>query len=136
MKVITIKQPFASLIIAGLKEYEFRTWKTNYRGPILIHAGKGIDKNAMKKYEQFHLEYLTGYILGIADLTDCIKIDEEAKTMLKKKKSIVYENQINNKEKNYYGFKLENIQTIEPIYINGQLGLWNYNDKIKIKTSL
>lgn len=136
MKVITIKQPFASLIIAGLKEYEFRTWKTNYRGPILIHAGKGIDKNAMKKYEQFHLEYPTGYILGIADLTDCIKIDEEAKTMLKKKKSIVYENQINNKENNYYGFKLENSQTIEPIYINGQLGLWNYNDKIKIKTSL
>lgn len=136
MKVITIKQPFASLIIAGLKEYEFRTWKTNYRGPILIHAGKGIDKNAMKKYEQFHLEYPTGYILGIADLTDCIKIDEEAKTMLKKKKSIVYENQINNKENNYYGFKLENIQTIEPIYINGQLGLWNYNDKIKIKKFL
>ena len=56
--------------------------------------------------------------------------------MLKKKKSIVYENQINNQENNYYGFKLENIQTIEPIYINGQLGLWNYNDKIKIKTSL
>ena len=132
MKVITIKQPFASLIIAGLKEYEFRTWKTNYRGPILIHAGKGIDKNAMKKYEQFHLEYPTGCILGIADLTDCIKIDEEAKTMLKQKKSIIYENQINN----HYGFKLENIQTIEPIYINGQLGLWNYNDKIKIKTSL
>ena len=136
MKVITIKQPFASLIIAGLKEYEFRTWKTNYRGPILIHAGKGIDKNAMKKYEQFHLEYPTGCILGIADLTDCIKIDEEAKTMLKQKKSIIYENQINNKENNHYGFKLENIKTIEPIYINGQLGLWNYNDKIKIKTSL
>ena len=89
-----------------------------------------------EKYEQFHLEYPTGCILGIADLTDCIKINEEAKTMLKKKKSIVYENQINNKENNYYGFKLENIQTIEPIYINGQLGLWNYNDKIKIKTSL
>ena len=104
--------------------------------PNTIHAGKGIDKNAMKKYEQFHLEYPTGCILGIADLTDCIKIDEEAKTMLKQKKSIIYENQINNKENNHYGFKLENIKTIEPIYINGQLGLWNYNDKIKIKTSL
>ena len=41
MKAITIKQPFASLIAAGLKEYEFRTWKTKYRGEILIHAGKG-----------------------------------------------------------------------------------------------
>ena len=49
MKAITIKQPFASLIAAGLKEYEFRTWKTKYRGEILIHAGKGVDKKAMKR---------------------------------------------------------------------------------------
>ena len=135
MKVITIKQPFASLIIAGLKEYEFRTWKTNYRGPILIHAGKKIDKEALKKYEQFYLEYPTGCILGKADLTDCIKINEEARTMLKGKKSIVYENAINNKEDNQYGLKLENIQIIEPIYIKGQLGLWNY-DKNDLKTKI
>lgn len=32
MKAITIKQPFASLIACGLKEYAFRTWKTSYRG--------------------------------------------------------------------------------------------------------
>ena len=44
MKAITIKQPFASLIAAGLKEYEFRTWKTKYRGEILIHAGKAVKK--------------------------------------------------------------------------------------------
>lgn len=39
MKVITIKQPWATLIAKGYKEYEFRTWKTKYRGDILIHAG-------------------------------------------------------------------------------------------------
>lgn len=55
MKAITIKQPFASLIAAGLKEYEFRTWKTKYRGEILIHAGKGVDKKAMKKFEHLNL---------------------------------------------------------------------------------
>ena len=48
MKVITIKQPWATLIAKGHKEYEFRTWKTKYRGEILLHAGKGIDKEAMK----------------------------------------------------------------------------------------
>ena len=57
MKAITIKQPFASLIAAGLKEYEFRTWKTNYRGELLIHAGKSIDSKAMKKFEKYDLEY-------------------------------------------------------------------------------
>ena len=42
MKVITIKQPWATLIAEGYKEYEFRTWNTKYRGELLIHAGKGI----------------------------------------------------------------------------------------------
>ena len=60
MKAITIKQPFASLIAAGIKEYEFRTWKTNYRGEILIHAGKSIDKDAMKKFDFLNLDYPTG----------------------------------------------------------------------------
>lgn len=50
MKVITIKQPWATLIAKGYKEYEFRTWRTKYRGDILIHAGKGIDKEALWDY--------------------------------------------------------------------------------------
>ena len=29
MKVLTLKQPWASLIVEGYKEYEFRSWKTN-----------------------------------------------------------------------------------------------------------
>ena len=60
MRVITLKQPWATLVAEGLKKYEFRSWKYNYRGEILIHAGKGIDKEAMKKFEHLkrreHLE--------------------------------------------------------------------------------
>ena len=44
MKVITLKQPWATLVAEGIKEYEFRSWKYNYRGEILIHAGAGVDK--------------------------------------------------------------------------------------------
>lgn len=39
MKVITIKEPFASLVADGIKKVETRSWKTNYRGEIYIHAG-------------------------------------------------------------------------------------------------
>ena len=77
MKVITIKQPFASLIAAGIKEYEFRTWKTKYRGEILIHAGKGIDKKAMKKFECYGLDYPSGAIIARVNLTDCVTVDDE-----------------------------------------------------------
>ena len=89
MKVLTIKQPFATLIIEGLKEYEFRTWKTKYRGELLIHAGKGVDKKAMEKFKHLNLKYPSGCIIGKVTLTDCIKIDDEARKMLKEKKSIV-----------------------------------------------
>lgn len=82
MKTLTIKQPYATLIVEGLKEYEFRTWKTNYRGEILIHTGKGIDKSAMKKYESLGLEYPRGCIIWKATITDCIKIDDNARKML------------------------------------------------------
>ena len=40
MKAITVIQPWASLLAEGAKLYETRSWKTNYRGEILIHAGK------------------------------------------------------------------------------------------------
>ena len=81
MKVLTIKQPFASLITEGYKEYEFRTWKTKYRGDILIHAGKTVDKKAMEKFKDYNLTYPTGCIIAKVNITDCIKIDEVAKNL-------------------------------------------------------
>ena len=75
MKVITIKQPFATLIKEGLKEYEFRTWKTKYRGEILIHAGSGIDKEELKKFSGLGYEFPAKKIIAIVEITDCIKIE-------------------------------------------------------------
>ena len=129
MKVLTIKQPFATLIIEGLKEYEFRTWKTKYRGELLIHAGKGVDKKAMEKFKHLNLEYPSGCIIGKVTLTDCIKIDDEARKMLKEKKSIVYDSIIKDTNWSGYGFKMENVKKIEPIPINGKLSFWDYEYK-------
>ena len=53
MKVLTIKQPWATLIMQKDKRFEFRSWQTKYRGDLLIHAGKGIDKEAMKRLEKY-----------------------------------------------------------------------------------
>ena len=40
MKALTIHQPFASLVAIGVKHIATHSFKTNYRGPIAIHAGK------------------------------------------------------------------------------------------------
>ena len=127
MKVITIKQPFATLIAEGLKEYEFRTWKTSYRGEILIHACKGVDKKAMERFKYLNLEYPSGCIIAKATITDCVYVDDTLKEELQKKDDKVYYGVIN-KDSNWdgYGFKLENIEKISPIEIKGKLSLWNY----------
>lgn len=46
MKAITIIQPWATLIAIGAKRFETRSWATTHRGPIAIHAGKKIDRDA------------------------------------------------------------------------------------------
>lgn len=130
MKVITVKQPFATLIAEGLKEYEFRTWRTKFRGDILIHAGKGIDKKAMERYKHLNLDYPSGKIIAKATITDCVYVDDNLKEKLQEKDPLVYYG-ILQKDSNWdgYGFKLENIKKLPPIEINGKLSLWDYDYK-------
>lgn len=64
MKVLTIKQPWADLIVDGYKKYEFRSWKTNYRGKILIHAGMSLEKDQVEKFNDYNLSLTKGAIIG------------------------------------------------------------------------
>lgn len=130
MKVITIKQPWATLIAKGYKEYEFRTWKTKYRGDILIHAGKTIDKKAMDRFKNLDLEYPKGCIIAKAKITNCIYVDDKFVKEVVLKNPKIYKSLINKDNWSGYGFKMEEVKEIEPIQINGKLGLWNYNEKI------
>ena len=125
MKVLTIKQPWASLIVNGYKKYEFRSWKTNYRGKILIHAGKSIEKDMLDRFKSYDFDIETSAIIGEAYLVDCILVDKSFSDELKKIDSIVY-GKSNHIEK--YAWKLDNIIKYDkPIKCNGKLGLWNYD---------
>ena len=112
MKTITIKQPYASLIAAGIKKYEFRTLKSKYRGKLLVHAGKGIDKKAMEKFKNYNLEYPSSCIIAICDMVDCVKIDEETRKMLLKENELVYGKAAMDKSFDGYGFRLENVKML------------------------
>lgn len=124
MKVLTIKEPWATLIINGYKKYEFRSWKTNYRGKILIHAGMSLEKGMLERFKDYNLEYEKGAIIGEAEIVDCILVDEKLNKELMNINPIVY-GRSNHVE--VYAWKLENIKKYDkPIYIKGKLGLWNY----------
>lgn len=129
MKVLTIKQPYASLIAEGIKEYEFRTWKTNYRGEFLVHAGKGKNIEYIEKFKDLNLEYPAGFIIAKVFLEECILVDNEFRKVLKQKNPILYSHVINDKTWKGYAFKLTNVKKINKIPAQGKLSFWNYEYK-------
>lgn len=121
IRVITLKQSWASLVVNGLKIYEFRNMNYSYRGKILIHAGKGFDKDAMERVKDYNLDYPTAKILAEVEIVDCIKIDNNFNEMINKLNSPVY----GNKKRTGYAWKLENINKINiDKTINGKQGIW------------
>ncbi len=126
MKVLTLKQPWATLVAEGIKKYEFRSWKTNYRGKILIHAGAGIDKEDMKKFKDLNLNFPSRRIVAIVEIEDCLELDDELNKKIISEKNIAY----GNKFRTGYAWRLANVKKIRyDKEINGQLGLWNINLK-------
>ena len=130
MKVLTIKQPYASMIINKYKTYEFRTWKTNYRGKLLIHAGGTIDKDDMKYFNYLNInDYPTKCIIGECELVDCILVDGDFNNYLYNIDNKVYGR---HSRVGLYAWKLDNIKIYNKrINISGKLGLWNYEKEEK-----
>lgn len=123
MKTLTIKQPWASLIIDGYKDIENRTWKTSYRGDLLIHAAKYDDninlimlpkeiRNALAKLPK-NLPHSA--ILGKVTLYDIKKSTED--------KDNVWG------DENCYHWKIKDpIKFAKPIEnVDGKLSIWDYD---------
>lgn len=124
MKVLTLKQPWASLVANGYKIYEFRSWKTKYRGEILIHAGCGVDKEWLDKVKDYGIDFPKKKILCKVVLEDCLEIDDKLnKEILKLDKNVYGE-----KIRDGYAWKLGKVTKLEiEEKVNGQLGIWNYD---------
>ncbi len=56
MKALSIRQPWASLIVLGLKDIENRTWSSRYRGPVLVHASKGMTRTEHEDAIEFAID--------------------------------------------------------------------------------
>lgn len=78
MKALSIQQPWTWAILTQGKNIENRTWTTNYRGPLVIHAGIKWDvdgpdiPHALERTKKDLEALRTGGIVGIVDLVDCL----------------------------------------------------------------
>lgn len=133
MRVLSIREPFASLIASGDKKIETRSFKTNYRGELFIHAsGKKIDKsivgntyiNDMIKDKKMQF----GKIICRVKLVDCVYMDQKFINYIKDTK----EYQLGLYKEGRYAWILDNVELIEPIIAKGRLNIWNYQGDYKI----
>ena len=137
-KALAIMQPWAYLIVNGLKDIENRTWQTNFRGKVLIHASKGFDKdcfdkdgNLLNPYywlddppdKLFELinnksmplrkkDFETGGIVGVAEIVDCVSRSKSAWFV------------------GEYGFVLKNARTLPFTPLKGNLNFFNVPEEI------
>lgn len=101
MKCLSVKQPWANLIASGSKTIEMRTWRTHYRGPLLIVSSK------QPKIEPI------GCAVAFCHLIDCrqmIREDENAS-------HTPFDSTL-------FSWVLDTIRLCKPIPIKGELGIY------------
>ena len=116
MKALTICQPYAEQIARGEKILENRTWPTNYRGPLAIHAGKSrawMEDGDEAEYPRMAF----GAVVAIAELVDCRRVTDLSAEM-----------QERHDANGPFCFVLANVRRIEPVPARGAQGLWDIDE--------
>jgi hypothetical protein len=131
IKALSIRQPWAWAIVHAGKDIENRDWPTLYRGPVCIHAAKGLTSRewtdaAMFMIRQFNIntpdpkanspldeEMLDrGGIIGVAEIVDCV-ITSESPWFFGR-----------------YGFVLKNARPVGFIPVKGALGFFDWRARV------
>jgi hypothetical protein len=135
MKTLTVKQPWASLLVEGLKNIENRKWPTKHRGWLLIHAGKTFDNSQIhmelpltpeqfeelteKEAERMIMhDYPYGAIIGAVEIVDCV-IDSQ---------SIWAEQSYDVLKPTYNWVVGRAVKFANPLPVKGKLSLWEYDE--------
>lgn len=128
MRVLSVRQPWAWALIFGGKDIENRYWTTKYRGPLVIHASKGMTRKEYDIAREYMLEGVgiprvpnrdelnLGAVIGVVDLVDVVEESDspwfEGPEIFGKKN---------------YGWVITNPKPVVPVTHKGGLGLREYD---------
>lgn len=119
MKGLSIREPWATLILQGIKTIETRTWKTDYRGKLLLCCSLMDSENKKAKSD------IAGKAFATAILKDVQPMTAEHERLAC---CAVYDGA--------YSWFLEDITAIEPVAIKGALSLFKIPEDIKLTPQL
>ncbi len=136
-KALSLKQPYAWLIANGYLLVDDRTWGTQYRGPVLIHASKGLYE-VYYDYLKLHtdiplpdkdkLEY--GGVVGIANLVLCCRPGELPNDISRQQRA-----HFGGVHQEYFGFLFEQAQPLALMPCRGKLGIFEIDIDELLATS-
>jgi activating signal cointegrator 1 len=134
MKVLSLLQPWASLVIIGAKKIETRSWATDHRGTLLIHASKGKAGSIFAKQFPFD-KYISdfnklpfGMIIGQVTLKKILRIEDFALTDEAMNKLTMEEKAFGDYSEGRYGWLFSHpVEFTKKILANGQLRLWDFH---------
>ena len=128
MKILSVRQPWAWLLFNG-KDIENRTWRTSYRGPLLIHASLGKDPEDFMPKQSEYIESAgivipedlpRGAIVGSVNLSGVAEAGDTTSPWFE----------------GPYGFKMEDaVEFEQPIQCRGQLGIRDVSDSLMARVS-
>lgn len=144
MRCITIRQPWATLIAIGAKRLETRSWRTNYRGELGIHAGKKMDRKACETEPIRSLLLAHGYssadqlpvgaIVAVCRLNECLSVlSNSGETAWlgggeRRLEAAGQEYRFGDFAPGRYAWELTELRPLlEPIPTLGKQGLWNWD---------
>jgi hypothetical protein len=147
MKAISIRQPYAALVVAGIKNIENRTWATRYRGPLAICASKAMSADDVQFERQWCREngipfpepLLRGGIIGIADLVGIFRPAKNPENAAFECDGVLYEMLLPSDQlpdsMDWYvegaiGWVLANPRPVKFVKYRGKLGLFSVPDDL------
>lgn len=148
MKIISILQPWATLVVLGYKKIETRSWNTKYRGDLGVHASEKFTKEQerlafefsrlLKDSRVYHCH--RGAIIGQTKLVSTTSFDPVRPMIYQNMSCYIGGHNYDFSEQEQlfgdysagrYGWLLKDAKSFdEPILAKGKLGIWEYNMQI------
>lgn len=143
MKALTLTQPWATLVAIGAKKIETRSWPTNYRGLLAIHAATGLgpvggEQGLMElcRREPFRSKLIAagylgtpalprGAIVAVCRLDSIYRITEQGIEGFNPQPP-ANELAFGDYTPGRYAWVLTEVRAHEPIETRGYQGLWNW----------
>lgn len=147
MKVLSLTQPWATLVAIGAKQVETRSWPTNHRGSLAIHAAKGwtLSDRWLVQHDEAFRDMLrpAGYVKPEDLPLGCVVAVCEVQSVRSTNNPDFLrwlsftERHFGNYGPDRYGWVLVNIKPLPtPIPAKGHLGLWDWEapDEVQMLT--